>query len=87
MDYAPQMIESNGKAYLVWQNATKAFDANNDLSLETIAKDFDISVAVFDDSSFTTTTLQNDNLDMQPVVCADGDNAYIAWINNSSNII
>lgn len=85
MDYAPQMIESNGKAYLVWQNATKAFDANNDLSLETIAKDFDISVAVFDDSSFTTTTLQNDNLDMQPVVCADGDNAYIAWINNSSN--
>ena len=85
MDYAPQMVKLDGKAYLVWQNATKAFEVNNNLSLETIAKDFDISVAVFDGQAFTTTTLQNENLDMQPVVCANGNNAYVAWVNNSSN--
>ena len=85
MDYAPQMVESNGKAFLVWQNATKAFDITDNLSLETIAKDFDISVAVFDGQAFTTTILQNENLDMQPVICADGENAYIAWVNNVSN--
>ena len=85
MDYAPQMVKLDGKAYLVWQNATKAFDVNDNLSLETIAKDFDISVAVFDGQAFTTTSLQNENLDMQPVICANGNNAYVAWVNNSSN--
>ena len=86
MDYAPQLAESNGTAYLVWQNATKAFDLSDEnLSLETIAKDFDISAAVFDGSKFTTTTFTNDNLDMQPVICSAYGNAHIAWVNNSSN--
>ena len=86
MDYAPQLAESNGKAYLVWQNATKAFDLNDEnLSLESIAKDFDISAAVFDGSGFTTTTFTNDNLDMQPVICSAYGDAHIAWVNNSGN--
>ena len=86
LDNAPMLVESNGQAYLVWQNATKSFDANSNLTLDGVAKDFDISVAVFDSKHvFTTTTFANDNLDMQPVIFADGDNTCIAWINNSDN--
>ena len=86
VDYAPDIVECSGKVYLVWQNATRTFDDNSELNLDDIAKDFDISVAVFDENhQFTTKTFENDNLDMQPVVCANGDNAYIAWINNGQN--
>lgn len=86
VDYAPDIVECSGKVYLVWQNATRTFDDNAELTLDDIAKDFDISVAVFDENhQFTTKTFENNNLDMQPVVCANGDNAYIAWINNGQN--
>lgn len=86
VDYAPDIVECSGKVYLVWQNATRTFDDNAELNLDDIAKDFDISVAVFDENhQFTTKTFENNNLDMQPVVCANGDNAYIAWINNGQN--
>ena len=86
MDYAPNVAKSNGKVYLVWQNATKSFDENSELTLDNIAKDFDISVAVFDENHcFTTKIFENNNLDMQPVLCANGNNAYVAWINNGQN--
>lgn len=86
VDYAPDIVECSGKVYLVWQNATRIFDDNAELNLDDIAKDFDISVAAFDENhQFTTKTFENNNLDMQPVVCANGDNAYIAWVNNGQN--
>ncbi len=87
MDYAPNISKSNGKVYLAWQNATRTFKNDKNPTLESIAKDFDISVAVFNKSSLTfdVHTFKTDTLDMQSVIYANGDDSYVAWVNNSEN--
>lgn len=84
MDYTPQLYVINDKAYLVWQNATKSFSDTD--GLEDIAAYFDISVATFNATSgFEVSTLNNNGLDMMPVICGNENALYAVWLNNGQN--
>lgn len=84
MDYTPQLHEINDTAYLVWQNATKEFSTTD--TLESTAAFFDISVATFDpESGFNVFTIDNEGLDMLPVVCGDANARYVVWLHNGEN--
>ena len=86
MDYAPQLKLINGTPWLVWQNATAAFD--NNAGQEQIIPYFDISAASFTPGSGfgTPAAFVQDNLDTLPVVAGDSDGTvYVAWVNNSAN--
>ncbi len=87
-DLCPSIIKVGDTVYVAWQNATKAFTLTDDLTIDDIAPDFDISVAVFnkDDHTFTSETLSSDNLDMLPCVCSDNEGKVcVAWVNNGEN--
>ena len=86
LDYAPQLTLVDGTAWLVWQNAVRTFTGED--TLESIAPDFDISVASFaPGSGFTDpVTFTREGLDMLPTLCGGEDGTvYAAWVNNSEN--
>lgn len=87
IDNTPYLAEVGGKVYVAWQNSTKNFEVSEDLTLDSTAEYFDISVAEFDSSTntFVTNTIENSGLDMIPCLCGDDENLYVVWTNNADN--
>lgn len=86
LDNAPQLALVDGTAYLVWQDATRQFSGQDDLT--TIAPYFDISVAAFTPGSGfgTPTTFARAGLDLTPTICGGADGSvYVAWVSNDAN--
>ena len=86
MDNSPTLTVLGNKAYLAWQDATKAFDLTEESTLSDIVGDFDISIAEFDgNNGFTVSSIPNDGLDMMPCLCKDGTKNYVVWLGNEEN--
>lgn len=89
-DFSPVICVSDGKAYIVWQNMEKTFNADDTtLDAAKMAANTGISVAEFvpETKQFTITKLTkpNEMLDMQPTIQSDGNTVVVAWVRNTEN--
>lgn len=84
VDNAPYLMIINDKAYLTWQNATRAFSDND--TIESIAPYFDIAFAEFNtESGFVTQVVSCNGLDMMPTICGSDETVYVVWSKNSAD--
>ncbi|MBQ7661539.1 MAG: leucine-rich repeat protein [Clostridia bacterium] len=86
-DYSPRLTRIGDAAYLAWVDSSRVLSDTDDL--ETALSVWEISVAKFEDGAFAdVTTITSDGYtDMLPVVFGDGENKYVAWVQNTANDI
>ena len=73
--------------YVVWQKATKVFLP--DVTLTELGANSEIYVAKFNGDGFDTPIrlTNNTTVDTQPHIAVDGENAIVAWTQNTENNI
>lgn len=78
---------SVGDGYVVWQKANRVFE--DGVSLAEISGASEIYIAEFDGTGFGVPVRLTDNdvLDYQPKVAADGDKITVVWTQNTDNDI
>lgn len=92
-DLFTDMKVVNDKLVLVWQKVKKKItgdvSADSESVLNDFAKNSEICFSVFDEESETFTkpvyVTNNDQCDMMPRICSDGDEVVVSWVRNDAN--
>ncbi len=86
-DFEPVICsDGNGRAHILWQNATEMF--NTGVTLEEMSAAVDLQYTHWNGSSFDSTsaiTKNNTNLETAPKIAALGNNISVVWEQNSEN--